>query len=1035
MAPQPITFKFKFDPNQRHQLQAISSVIDLFDGMPFESIQESEALYAIDTVPNLLPNQMISEELYLENLQRIQKRNNWNDSSGDGSVKQIGLLEISKHLSWEDGFTNDPIEPGTWRYPSFVVEMETGTGKTYVYIRTIFELRKKYGFRKFIIVVPSVAIYEGVKKSFSLLKSHFSTLYDGDQAFLRAYDGAKLGSNIRDFATSKNTEILLMTVDSFNKTSNVIYNQSEKLPGEKLPFQYIQETRPILILDESQNYTSERSTQALRTLHPLFALEYSATPPKEHVNIVYRLTPFEALQQGLVKKIQVAGIVESDPDETQKIILEDVTLGSRMTATVKVTCIQDSQILHKRIVLHHGDDLTKKTGNSEYVGYIVSNIKASTKTVEFENGVTIKQSVTVASDSKIDVFKQQIKYTIEQHFDMQRFLFDQGLRVKVLSLFFIDRVANYTSDKPIIKELFTSLFMELSKKDNYYKQFTAEQVQKAYFAKKKNKDSSQEEAVDTAIEESEKKKEDREAEKYAYELIMKEKETLLSFEEPTCFVFAHSALKEGWDNPNVYQICTLNQSHSERRKRQEIGRGLRLAVDQEGSRIESSEHNILTVVANESYEEYVRTLQTEFREDGESEIPTPQNAFRAKARRTQKVFNREECVQFIDHLMKTTEYQIHFDSDDFIALAVKALNAAHFPEPTIVIKRGQFAMTEVLITPEKIINDYVVITMELINSADRFMNRKETFNMKIGHTLNSFLRWNHGELKDIGCFLNLFKLARIEKETVDQYIIFVNAGKNIPINIGECIRKRLVNGQQINERSMKDVHVSQEVPDFVSLAADETNLTRNTIIKIFNAIDNQQKTGIHRNSERWINIFIKILKETVANHVADKITYTVSNTKLKQRKDMLFPEVVQHSPGELIPGRMNRSLYDFIQIDSPVEKNFVQNHLNVDTNVVLYFKFPGQYKVRIPKIIGNYNPDWGIVRNVNSQTVTLELVRETKGGDERHPEGELRFTNERRKILCAGRHFQVLGINYREIRPHFSNWWLEKDDSDEKLIE
>ncbi|MEN4099938.1 MAG: DEAD/DEAH box helicase family protein, partial [Anaerolineaceae bacterium] len=441
-------------------------------------------------------------------------------------------------LETDEGMVLEGTGFESWRYPSFTIEMETGTGKTYVYLRTIHELRKRYGFSKFIVVVPSIAIYEGMIKNFKITRDHFAALFGNETINLVEYDGSRL-SQLRSFATSTFVEILVITLDSFNKLSNVIFKPSEKLPGERLPYQYIQETRPILILDEPQNMESEKAQEALRTLHPLFALRYSATH-RTNPNLVYRLTPFDAYRLNLVKKIQVYGVTERENFNQPFLALQKVVVEGGLKATVRTYVEDHGRLREAELLLKHGDDLHAKTQRDEHKGgYKVVEINAAEKFIEFENGLRLWLNETIGP-SRPEIFRAQIRKTLEQHMEMQQRL--ERKAVKVLSLFFIDRVANYTARDGLIRRIFDEEFERLKRQYPFYAEQKAEEVRSAYFARSKPKKGEVEgEALDTES----RNQEERDAEKAAFELIMRDKERLLSFDEKTCFIFAHSALKEG----------------------------------------------------------------------------------------------------------------------------------------------------------------------------------------------------------------------------------------------------------------------------------------------------------------------------------------------------------------------------------------------------------------------------------------------------------------------------------------------------------
>jgi type III restriction enzyme len=680
---------FKFDPNQAYQLAAINSVIQLFDGLPTGDRLNNLSL-SDEIIPNLPPEETIYEDLLFENLLAIQARNK---------------IPQSQKLDVDDGLLLEGAGSDSWRSPSFTIEMETGTGKTYVYLRTIYELRKHYGFSKFIIIVPSIAIYEGVHKTYQVTYSHFRSLYGNEVVNLIRYDSNQM-SRIKNFATSTYAEILLITIDSFNKykgntQDNNLYKPSEKLPGDRLPYQFIQATRPILILDEPQSIdNSEQAKQAIRTLHPLFTLRYSATH-RIKPNLVYRLTPIDAYQQNLVKKIQVIGISEEFNLNRANITLEEVT-ANPITAKIKTLKLVNGVSQETTITLKQGDNLFTKTHRPEHQhGFKVSEINCTPNQefIQFENTTTIYLSKNLAP-RRPEVFRYQIRETIKQHMRLQEMLLPRG--IKVLSLFFIDRVANYTGETGIIRSIFETEFENLKTCYSHFQKYQASQVHNGYFAKTKTG-----EAIDTAS----RTLDQRQAEQQAFNLIMKDKERLLSFGEPVSFIFAHSALKEGWDNPNVFQICTLNETTSEIKKRQEIGRGLRLCVDQEGNRI-TDNVNVLTIIANQSYEDYAATLQREYTEAGEEAPPPPKQPTQSEATRRDNIFNDKAFKEFWQKLCQKTTYNIDIDTEQLIRNCQQKLDQTEFPEPKIVLTKGKFVITEYKISLLSVTGDQATLQIE-----------------------------------------------------------------------------------------------------------------------------------------------------------------------------------------------------------------------------------------------------------------------------------------------------------------------------------
>ncbi len=578
------------------------------------------------------------------------------------------------------------------RFPNFSVEMETGTGKTYVYIRAALELYRRYGLRKFIVVVPSVAVREGVLKTLKITQDHLRGLYENAPYRYTVYDSRSI-AKVRQFAQSDCVELLVMTIDSFNKEDNVIRQSTDRLQGAT-PLHLVQAARPILILDEPQNMESEGRIKALASLHPLFPLRYSATHRNPY-NLVYRLTPFEAYRQGPVKKIEVASVVK-EHDYNQAYVRLEGMRSAKKTVQAKIAIHQrmaNGTIKEKAYLFKMGDCLQKKADRPEYETFVIDDIDAAEQTVRFENAVKIRVGQAQGADQAA-LFREQIRYTVEEDFRKQKRLKDAG--IIVLALFFIDRVENYDAAPPpgrgagspdglypgIIRELFDDAFEELKGKSPDFAGRKPAEAQKAYFAQKTRRGG----AVDYVDSTTGQNAEDR----AAYTLIMREKERLLSFQEPVAFVFCHSALRGGWDNPNVCQICTLNQTISEVKKRQEVGRCMRLVVNQEGQRVSDDQRNILTAVANESCEEFVGKLQAEMEEafGKEGAAPRPVNA-RGKrvARRKPLEQLPEDFLQLWERIRHKTRYRVTVDTEKLIGDVIAALDQLRIDPPRIVAER------------------------------------------------------------------------------------------------------------------------------------------------------------------------------------------------------------------------------------------------------------------------------------------------------------------------------------------------------------
>ncbi|HDZ10686.1 MAG TPA: DEAD/DEAH box helicase, partial [Bacteroidetes bacterium] len=632
--------KLHFDPNQQFQLNAINSIVGIFEGQPLKqgdfsfSISSENYLFQEGGVGNRLE---ISDEQILKNVQEIQTKNE---------------LPASEKL---DGM-------------NFSVEMETGTGKTYVYLRTIYELNKKYGFKKFVIVVPSIAIREGVLKNLEITFDHFQNLYDKTPVNFDVYDSRRV-SNLRNFAVSNNIQILVINIDSFAKDENIINKLNDKLTGKR-PIEFIQATSPIAIVDEPQNMETEIRKKAIKNLNPLCTLRYSATHTNRY-NMVYSLDPVKAYDLGLVKQIEVDSIITENDFNEAYLCLKKVTATKTCTsAKIKIDVNTSDGVKRKSVTAKVGDDLYSLSNKREIYknGYIINGIDVSENLIELSNGKTVFVGNTFGGLTD-EVMKVQIRKTIEEHFLKERKLKNKG--IKVLSLFFVDRVANYRnydSDGNPAKGKFAKWFEEIYKEiasKSAYKDlipFDADEVHNGYFsADKKGR------WKDT--------KGNSQADDDTFKLIMKNKEKLLDINEPLQFIFSHSALREGWDNPNVFQICTLNETQSELKKRQEIGRGLRLSVDQEGIRIQDKNINRLTVVANESYEDFAKQLQTEIEEDcGVSFKGRIKNRRKRATVKYRKGFELDEKFKDIwNRIKQKTTYRVEYDTAELITKSAKAV--------------------------------------------------------------------------------------------------------------------------------------------------------------------------------------------------------------------------------------------------------------------------------------------------------------------------------------------------------------------------
>lgn len=663
--------QFKFDADQGFQKQAVAAIVDLFKGQ----VKADLALgYSFDTSSPALANIIDDQLPLLTNLREVQAAN------GIMPADELAA-PISHKVSMADG-------KHELAFQNFTVEMETGTGKTYVYLRTAIELYLAYGYSKFIIVVPSVAVREGVKKTLEITHQHFLRLYDNISYEWRVYDSDSPGQ-VRQFATGDKLQFMVMTIDSFSKPGqNVIYKANDNLSGDT-PIHLLQATHPILILDEPQNMETAKREEALANLNPAFALRYSATH-REYYNLVHRLSPFDAYRQGLVKKIEVDSVTEDTNPNEIFIRLESVKpeRGSPV-ARVTVHELQKSmKVSEKTVTLRQrGENLEQLTRRPEYAGYVVEEINASDGGyVSFRNGVEIYAGEARGLDREA-IFRQQIRLTIEKHFRKQQRRKLAG--IKVISLFFIDRVENYAPEGSLIKRLFAEEYGKLASLPQFaeWAQHTPQEVSGHYFAAKRLK-GGEEELLNSETGRA------SEEDKAAYQLIMRDKERLLSFDEPTAFIFSHSALREGWDSPNVFQICTLNQTISEMKKRQEIGRGMRLAVNQQGERVKEPEQNVLTVIANQSYEQYVRQLQAELAVDYSEEEARQYRPAKAQrdyhaAHLRRDYMTRPEFIALWERIKPRTRYTVSIDEDELLANIKQEMNGIDVTPPSISIEMAR----------------------------------------------------------------------------------------------------------------------------------------------------------------------------------------------------------------------------------------------------------------------------------------------------------------------------------------------------------
>lgn len=655
--------KLTFEPDLEFQQDAIRAVTALFEGQPLEDsvdeynfMQEDGVLNLINGIGNKL---LLSEEQLLKNLQAVQKENE---------------IHISSKL---EGM-------------NFSVEMETGTGKTYVYLRTIYELFIQYGFKKFVIVVPSVAIREGVLKNLEITHAHFQNLYDNCPVHYQVYDSSKV-SALRGFASGNTIEILVINIDSFAKDENIINKPNDKLNGQN-PIEFIRSANPIVIVDEPQNMETEKRISAIENLNPLCTLRYSATH-RNLYNLTYSLNPVKAYDLGLVKQIEVDSILEENAFNDAYISVESIQAGKTKVAAKLSIYVNDKGAVKKKTVsVKVGDDLFRLSNEREIYaeGCMIEEIDAVNNCIALSNGNILYKGRTQGGLTD-EIMKFQIRKTVEEHLKKELRLNPKG--IKVLSLFFIDKVANYRQYDETGNNIsgkfalwFEEIYEEYVSKPAFklLDKHKVETVHNGYFSldkKGKLKDTSGETKADDNT----------------YNLIMKDKETLLDIDNPLRFIFSHSALREGWDNPNVFQICTLNETRSDLKKRQEIGRGLRLSVEKNGNRIYDRNINRLTVIANEAYDDFAKALQREIEDDCGVEF---KDRIKNKSERTaikyRKGFEADpRFLEIWEKLKKKTTYRVNYNTGDLIAIASKAVkDLPEIKAPSIRSTKVSVQMTD-----------------------------------------------------------------------------------------------------------------------------------------------------------------------------------------------------------------------------------------------------------------------------------------------------------------------------------------------------
>ncbi|TPE52016.1 type III restriction endonuclease subunit R [Maribrevibacterium harenarium] len=981
----------QFDANLDYQRDAIESVTGVFAGQeicqtnftvaPLQSWEEGSLFHGTqeDTLGIGNRLRLLDEDIHA-NIRKIQLKNGLAPSENFDSKGGINLT----------------------------VEMETGTGKTYVYLRTVFEMNRLYGFTKFIIVVPSIAIKEGVQKSLEITATHFKELYENVAFDYFTYDSSKL-SDVRNFATSPDIQIMVINIDAFRKSftdpeqenkANIIHRAHDRMTGAR-PIEFIQQTNPIVIIDEPQSVdTTPKSKEAIASLNPMCTLRYSATHVEKH-HMLYKLDSVDAYEQKLVKQIEVAGIEVKDGHNKAYIKLLSVNnKKSPISAKIEIdTRLKNGSIKRKEVTVTSGADLldVKYSGGRDvYDGYIIEDIycEQGNEYISFTSKPDILKLGQALGEVDPDEFKRlQIRKTIEEHLDKEMRL--RPLGIKVLSLFFIDKVANYrwydedgNPQKGKFALMFEDEYDRAIRKPKYSQLFegadldtAADGVHNGYFSVDKKKDSSGNEMVKdssgkTAADES------------AYNLIMKDKEKLLSFDSKLKFIFSHSALKEGWDNPNVFQICTLNETSSVIKKRQEIGRGLRICVNQSGERVHGFAVNTLTVMANESYEQFAEQLQKEIENEegikfGVVEKHLFANIVVPVDDHNHEYLGTEASKQLWEHLQS----EGHIDSKGKVQDSLK-----------VSLKNGTLALPEAF----QLHAAQIVSVLKKVSGNLNIKNRDDKAKVSLNKAV--YLSPEFQALWDRIKYKTTFRVD------FDTNALIEKCAEEIKINL-QVGKARFTYRKAKTEIDQGGVHTEQvqettsvyesrafDLPDLVTYLQNETNLTRRSIVAIINKSGRLE--SFKNNPQKFIEQAANIIKSQMRLFIVDGIKYhKIGDDQFYAQELFQQNELFGYLKDNMV--KAEKSVFDHVVYDSDIELEFA-SAFERNEDIKLYAKLPGWFKIDTP--LGGYNPDWAVLIEQDGKE-KLYFVVETKStlfSIERRPE-------ENAKIKCGYAHFEALG--------------------------
>ncbi len=968
--------KFQFEPDLDYQQAAIAAICDLFRG---QEVCRGEFTVApgVDDAgqPGLVENDLgvgnaltLADEQILDNLKEVQLRN--------------GLLPASMLESRD-----------------FTVEMETGTGKTYVYLRTIFELNRLYGFTKFAIVVPSVAIKEGVNKSLEMMGDHFRALYAGVPFEHFIYDSAKLGQ-VRNFATSPQIQIMVMTVGAINKRDiNTIYQENEKTGGEA-PIDLVRATNPIVIVDEPQSVDGGlegRGREALERMNPLCTLRYSATHADQY-HMVYRLNAVDAYQQKLVKQIEVAaGTVVDDHNSPYIRLVSTRRQRGAISARVELDVATPSGGARRQEVnVQDGEDLELRTRREIYRDHYVGEIRVGRGNEYLELRAPgderwLTPGEAYGAVDRLAVHREMIRKAIREHLDKEKRLRPQG--IKALTLFFIDKVSNYRAyddDGSQVKGPFAGIFEEeyrrAARGPDYRDLFdgvedladAAERAHDGYFSIDRRGG-----WTDTA----ENNQANRDNAERAYSLIMRDKEKLLSFDEPLKFIFSHSALREGWDNPNVFQICALRDIQTERERRQTIGRGLRLCVNQDGERQRGFEVNTLTVIAQESYEDFAENLQREIEEETGIRFGVVEEhqfaliesgdsqSGRLGVNQSREVWRHLVSHGYLDQQGKITDllHNVLPDSSftlpkEFEPVREAIAEALRKSAGSIEIKKAEERHTA---RPRE-----AVLDNEEFRALWERISQQTTYRVRFDN--DDLLQECAEALRDAP----LIPQPRMQWNTA-----------NIPIEQGGIQPHLLESGAPASLRSD-----AVELPDVLTELQNRTQLTRRSIRRIL--LDSGRLDDFSVNPQKFIETAAAAINRRKQVALVDGIKYRRLGSESHYAQELFVKEELTGYLNKMLESQ--KSVYDYVIWDSNNEATFAKE-LESNAAVKVYAKLPSWF--RVPTPLGAYNPDWAVLIE-NDDHERLYFVAETKGTSFLD---DLR-NSERAKVECGKAHFATLEI-------------------------